>query len=156
MARPSFKLEWDAHEYEHKERSGDWFWAVGIIAVALALVSIIFGNIILAILILIGTFTLTLFAKRSPDNLHVVVDEKGVTRNRVHYPYSTLHSFSIDTDHPHKKIILRSKKLLMPLITVPLSDEVDAEELHDYLSQSLPEEFHTLPFIEKILDHLGF
>ena len=52
MPQPSFKIEWDAHEYEHKERNRDWFWAVGIISVSLAVVAVIFGNIIFAILIL--------------------------------------------------------------------------------------------------------
>ena len=43
MPQPTFKIEWDAHEYEHKERSADWFWAVGIISVSMAVAAIIFG-----------------------------------------------------------------------------------------------------------------
>jgi len=156
MRQPSFKIEWDAHEYEHKERSPDWFWAVGIISVSLVIASIIFGNIILGILILISVATLSLFASRPPSTLRVTIDEKGITRDKVHYPYQTLQSFWIDTEHPHKKIILRSEKLLMPLIIVPLGDEVDLEELHEKLSFCLPEEFHSLPFVEKIIEYLGF
>ena len=156
MQRPSFKMEWDAHEYEHKERSPDWFWAVGIISVSATIAAVIFGNIILGILVLIGAFTLSLFASRPPHSLHVVVDEKGVTRGRVRYPYPTLQSFWIDTEHPHKKIILRSEKLFMPLGVVPLGDEVNVEQLHENLSLFLPEEFHSLPFIERILEYLGF
>ena len=156
MQRPSFKMEWDAHEYEHKERSPDWFWAVGIISVSVTIAAVIFGNIILGILVLIGAFTLSLFASRPPHSLRVAVDEKGVTRGRVRYPYPTLLSFWIDTEHPHKKIILCSEKLFMPLIVVPLGNEVDVEQLHENLSSLLPEEFHSLPFIEKILEYLGF
>jgi len=156
MAKPSFKLEWDAHEYEHKERTQDWFWAVGIVTVSIAVASIIFGNIIFGILILISAFALSLFATRPPSTLHVVVDEKGVTREHVRYPYSTLKSFWIDVEHPHKKIILRSDRMFMPLIIIPLSDDVDADELHDTLMQVLPEEFHSIPFIEKVLEYLGF
>ncbi|HEY4503443.1 MAG TPA: hypothetical protein VJC14_03370, partial [Candidatus Paceibacterota bacterium] len=156
MPRPSFRIEWDAHEYEHKERSSDWFWAVGIISVSVAIAATIFGNIIFGILVLIGAFALSLFANRPPSTLHVVVDEKGVTRGKVRYPYSTLVSFWIDTDHPHKKIILRSEKMFMPLIVVPLGNETDVEELHEDLSTSLREEFHSLPFVEKILEYLGF
>src|SRR3989344_8453929 len=107
MPRPPFKIEWDAHEYEHKERSSDWFWAVGIVSVSLAVAAIILGNIILGILILISAFALSLFANRPPNILRIVVDEKGVTRGRVRYPYSALESFWIDTEHLHKKIILR-------------------------------------------------
>jgi len=156
MARPSFNMEWDAHEYEHKERASDWFWAVGIISVSVAVAAVIFGNIIFGILVLLAAFTLSIFASRPPTTLHMVVDEKGITRGKVRYPFSTLKSFWIDTDHPHKKIILQSEKMFMPLIIVPLSEEVDIEQLHENLSLFLAEEFHSLPFIERILEYLGF
>ena len=149
-------MEWDAHEYEHKERNPDWFWAVGIVAVALCVAAIIFKNIIFGILILVGAFALTIFAKRPPKNVSVIVDERGIARGNVLYPYRTLHSFWIDTEHPHKKIILRSEKTLMPLIIVPLGEEVDVEELHENLSSVMKEEFHSLPMVEKLLEYLGF
>ena len=149
-------MEWDAHEYEHKERSSDWFWAVGIIAVAIAVISVIFGNIIFAILILIGAFALSLFANREPETVHVIVDEFGIARGKIRYSYSTLTSFWIDINHPHKKIILRSEKMFMPLIIVPLNDEVNVDELHDNLSGALTEEMHSLPFVERVLEYFGF
>lgn len=156
MSRSSFKIEWDAHEYEHKERSPDWFWAVGIISVSIAIASVIFGNIIFGILVLISAFTLSLFANRPPSTLHVSVNEKGITRGKISYPYSALESFWIDTEHPHKKIILRSEKMFMPLIIVPLGDNTDVEQLHENLSLFLSEELHSLPFVERILEYLGF
>ncbi|MCR4279292.1 MAG: hypothetical protein NUV78_00965 [Candidatus Zambryskibacteria bacterium] len=157
MAKPvAFKIEWDAHEYEHKERSQDWFWAVGIITFAIAITSAIFGNVIFAILILTASFALALFINRPPEDVHVVIDEKGVTKGRIHYPYSTLKSFWIDTEHPHNKIILRSEKLLMPLIVVPLGDEIDEEALEEVLEKNLVKEFHALPFVERLLEYFGF
>jgi hypothetical protein len=154
--RAPFKIEWDAHEYEHKERSADWFWAVGIITAAIVLVSVILGNIIFAILIAVSAFALSLFINRHPENVHVIIDEKGVALASVLYPHSTLESFWIDLDHPHKKIILRSKKTLMPLIVVPLADQVDIERVHRLLSRFITEEPHALPFVEKVLEYLGF
>lgn len=154
--QPSFRIEWDAHEYEHKERSQDWFWAVGILTFAIAITAVIFGNIIFAILILTAAFALALFINRPPETVHVVIDEKGVTRGRVHYPYSTLKSFWIDTEHPHNKILLRSEKLLMPLIIIPLEPNTDEERLDEVLSQFLEKEYHSLPFVEKLLEYFGF
>ena len=156
MPQPSFKVEWDAHEYEHKERSSDWFWAVGIVSVSVAIASVILGNIIFAILVLVSVFALSIFTNRPPSTLHVIVDDKGIIRGKVRYPYQTLQSFWIDMDHPHKKIILRSEKLLMPLIIVPLNDEIDEGQLREKLSKVLSEEFHNLPFVERILEYLGF
>ena len=156
MRQQSFKIEWQAAEYEHKERGSDWFWAVGIITFAIAIASIIFGNIIFGVLVLIGAFSLAIFANRPPNVLDMVVDDRGVTREKVHYPYSTLESFWIDVEHPHKKIILRSNKMLMPLIIIPVGDSVDIDNLHDKLSLFLKEEFHPLPLVERLLEYLGF
>ena len=151
-----FKIEWDAHEYEHKERSDDWFWAVGIISLSVAIASVIFGNIIFGILVIVSVFALALFINRPPENIHIVVDERGITRGKIHYPYSTLESYWVDLDHPHHKILLRSQKLLMPLIIIPLNNEVNLENLEETLARFLKEEFHSLPFVEKILEYLGF
>ena len=156
MLQQSFRIEWEAHEYEHKERSQDWFWAVGIVSVRIATAAVIFGNIIFGVLVLVGAFTLLLFASRPPSIIHASIDEKGVTKGTIRYPYQTLESFWIDTEHPHKKIILRSHKLLMPLIVVPLGEEVDIEQLHEKLSLFLSVEFHSLPFVERVLEYLGF
>jgi len=156
MARPSFRIEWEAHEHEHKERSADWFWAVGIISVSIAIAAVIFGNVIFGILILLAAFTLSLFINRHPPTIDVVVDERGIRKGQIFYPFQTLESFWIDTDHPHNKIILKSEKMFMPLIVVPLGEGVDVDQLHDTLSQFLKEKFHSLPFIEKLLEYLGF
>jgi hypothetical protein len=153
---PSYTLEWDAHEYEHKERSSDWFWAVGIISAALAIVAIILGNIIFGILIIIGAFSLSLFINRPPQITHIVLNEKGIARGKVLYPYETLESFWIDIEHSHKKIILRSQKMFMPLIIIPLGDDADVDKIHDKLSAVIKEEYHSLPLVEKILEYLGF
>jgi hypothetical protein len=157
MKKPvPFRIEWDAHEYEHKERSQDWFWAVGIISVAIAVATAIFGNVIFGIFILTAVFALALFINRPPETVHVVIDEKGATREKIHYPYSTLKTFWIDTDHSHPKIMLSSEKIFMPLIILPLSPDVDVDELHDTLSQILIEQYHSLPFVEKVIEYLGF
>jgi len=156
MARETFKVEWDAHIYEHKERSSDWFWAVGIVIASLAIASIVLGNIIFGILIIVSSFALSLFINRPPEIAHMIIDENGVTRANIRYPFDTLHSFWVDEIHPHKKILLRSKKMFMPLIIVPIGNDIDPEKLHGLLIKKLPEQYYSLPFVEKILEYLGF
>jgi hypothetical protein len=151
-----FTIEWEAHEYEHKERGSDWHWAVGILAISFAVVAVIFGKIILGLLIIIGTFSLTLFINRPPEIIRGSVNERGISRGNTLYPYETIESFWIDIDHPHKKIILKSRKIFMPLIVVPIADNVDPYRLERILSRYLKEEYHALPFVERLLEHLGF
>lgn len=149
-------MEWDAHEHEHKERSSDWFWAMGIITISVAVVSVIFGNIIFAIFLLTAVFALALFINKVPETVHVIVDERGITRDRIHYPYSTLMTFWIDAEHSHPKILLSSEKIFMPLIVVPLNLDINLEQLAENLSEHLSEKYHTLPFVEKVIEYLGF
>ena len=150
-----FQLEWDAHEYEHKERSEDWFWAVGIISISVAIASVIFGNVIFGILVIVSVFALALFINRPPETIHVVVNERGITRGNILYPYDTLTSYWLDTEHPHPKILLSSQKPFMPIIVVPIGNS-NAEELDKVLAQFLPEKYHSLPFVEQVLEYLGF
>jgi hypothetical protein len=158
MPRPAFKfkVEWDAPEHEHKVRSQDWFVAMGIIVISLAVVALILGNVILAILIIIAAASLTLFINKEPNMLHLSVDELGVVKEHIQYPFSTLDSFWIDEDHPHKKMILKSKKVFMPLIIIPIGDDVDTDRLYNIMSRHIEEEYHPLPFVEVLLEYLGF
>ena len=156
MSRPTFKLEWGAYEHEHKRRSQDWFWAMGIVTLSIAVVSVILGNVIFGVFIVIGAFALSLFLNHEPEIVNVSVSEKGITRRNVLYPYETLESFWVDVEHPHKKILLRSKKFFMPLIVVPLADDVDAERLSRLLLRHIKTEYHALPFVERLLEYLGF
>lgn len=152
----SYVIEWQAPEHEHKQRSSDWFWAVGIITVAIALTSLLLGNIIFSILIMVSAFSLGLFINKPPEDLHLSISDSGIEKERTLYPFETLESFWIDVEHPHKKIILRSKKVLMPLIIVPLADNVNVEQVRQHLLKYLQEEYHSLPLMEKILEYLGF
>lgn len=155
-APSTFSLTWTAHEHEHKERSSDWFWAMGIIAVSVAVAAIIFGNVIFGILVIVASFSLSLFINREPREIRIEVTERGITRDNIHYPYSGLESFWIDIEHSHPKILLRSSKFFLPLIIVPLGEEADLEEVHEKLMRFLKEEPHALPFVERLLEYLGF
>jgi len=156
MAKTDLRLEWQAQEYEHKERTQDWFWAVGIITLSITITAIVLGNIIFGIFIIVAVFSLSLYINKRPETINIRIDALGIARNKIYYPFETLHSYCIDTEHPHKKIILRSKKMLMPLIVIPLGDEVDSEKVGAILKEYLPEETYQLPLVENLLEYLGF
>jgi hypothetical protein len=155
VAKETFRIEWDAHEYEHKERSSDWYWAVGIVATSGAIAFIIFGNVIFGVLLLLCIFSLTLHINKAPDTTHVVIDEQGIRHKNVLYPYPTLRSFWVDDEHSHPKIIVRSKKTFMPLILIPLG-EMDGDRIRSTLQKNIPQEFLTISFVERLLEYFGF
>ncbi|MDD5318625.1 MAG: hypothetical protein PHF79_02275 [Candidatus Pacebacteria bacterium] len=149
---------WSAHEYVYQKKTADWFWAVGIITISAAVITIIFGNILFAILILVGAAALTLFAAREPHLVNFKIDERGLYVEKNLYPFATLESFWVEhNDHLGfpSKILVKSKKRIMPLIVIPL-DEVDPQDIHDVLDLYLKEEEHIEPLSQKLMEYLGF
>jgi hypothetical protein len=149
------KLSWETIEYLHKEKTSDWYWIVGIITLSIAVISIILNNVIFAILIIISSFTLSLFASKKPEIITVEIDNTGVTVGKNKHVYKDFDSFWIETRDAYPRILLKSKKIFMPFVMV-LIEDVEPEEIHNLLSRYLPEEEHTEPLLEKLLLYFGF
>jgi len=150
-------LEWEVHEYVHTEKSQDWYWALGLIAVAGAVAAIMFNNVLFAIFILIAAFVLALFAARKPDTVHFALTQRGIRVNKVLYPYKNLKSFAVDELSPNHtpKLIVESNKILAPHLIIPLED-VNADDVHDFLVDFLPEDDHVEPLTHRVMEWLGF
>lgn len=151
-------LKWQSLEYEEKDRSVDWYWAVGLIALAIAVVAVVYKNYLFAIMVIVGAFALLLFAARKPKTVEYELTRRGIRVNTVLYPYATLRSFWI---HHHDgdrrgKLIVQSEKTLMPYVTITLPDEPDVDIIHDFISAYLPEEEHPESFSEILMERLGF
>ncbi|GMQ95364.1 MAG: hypothetical protein BMS9Abin13_477 [Patescibacteria group bacterium] len=148
-------IVWSAPEYEYKEKSADWYWALSIIALSLTVAVFILGNMLFAVFILISAFTLALYGARKPHILEVKINKRGIRVNNTLYPYTTLKSFWIDDEGEKSQIIIQSEKPLMPYIIVPLGD-VSADMVRDTLLEFLEEEEHVEPLSQKLMEYLGF
>ncbi len=149
-------LYWEAPEHNHIEKSHDWFWALAIIAIAGSITSIIFGNVLFGVVILLATMVIFLNGNKLPHIIPFEILTRGIRVGDELYPYSTLESYYIDEHNPQgPQLIIKSKKLLMPLIIIPLPDEYvdDAEHL---IAPRLPEEHLEEPFAHKLMEYFGF
>lgn len=146
---------WHAHEYVHREKSADWYWAVGIIAVSMAVTAVLFNNVLFAIFIILSFFILMFYAKRKPALLQIKLDERGIEEGRERYPYSTIESFWVEDQFGEFKIIIKSKKKVLPYIVIPIND-VGADAVRDHLKRFLPEEEHNEPLAKRVMEYLGF
>lgn len=153
MASPI--IEWNAPEHHHVEKTSDWYWAVGIVAVTAALVAFIFGNIIFGILIVVGTCALMLHASKYPATVHCEINDRGIAVDETLYPFLSLDSFWINLDEPQPKITLKSRKSFMPYITIHI-DEVNPEDIREILLDYIAETEHHESFAQKLLERLGF
>lgn len=150
------KIKWEAPEHAHREKGNDWFWALGIIALAASFASVIMGNVLLGLLIIISAFVLALHANKEPRIMEIEIRESSVRVDKRVYPYNNLESFGINMDNEEEPVLIfKSEKMLMPYISV-FVDLEDVEEVRDYLSERLPEEDHDVGLIQRLVDFLGF
>lgn len=149
-------FSWQTPEYVRAPKNSDWYWTVGIITGALVITSMIFGNFLFAFVLAIGTFSLTLFTIRKPNTITVEINEKGVRVDKMLYPYNSLDSFGIDEEYQYgPRLLLKSKKVVMPLIALPLGSQ-NLEELQTFLVGHLKEEIFDQGFIHNLFEKIGF
>lgn len=150
-------LHWQTAEYEHQERGADWFWAVGIITVSLAVTSIILNNVLFAFVIVLAGFALSLFASKPPKVIDIVVDDQGIRIDKFFYPYRNLESFWVENSDTGPRIQLKSQRLVMPYLVIHIQeDEVDPTKVRQMLARYLPEVFHAESPLQQVMEYLGF
>ncbi|HEY9584444.1 MAG TPA: hypothetical protein VJI33_02610 [Candidatus Paceibacterota bacterium] len=148
-------IDWETPEYIPKDRSADWFWAVGIIAAAVIVTSILLNNILLAVFFFIATIAIFIYAKREPDIIRVEISTEGIKAGRNMYPYSILKGFFINEDGPIPHLLLQSSGITNSLLVIPIG-KVDLQKIREALQNYLPEEHIEEPLSQKILEYLGF
>lgn len=148
-------LSWETLEYQHVPRSSDWFWGLGIIAVGGAIVAVIFGNVLFGLVIAIGAISLGLHALCHPKVVSCEITSRGIMLDTVLFPYSSLQSFWIREHTIPNQLVLTSRKVLMPHVTVFL-EGVSAEEVREVLLEYLDEEETHETFSDRVLELFGF
>ena len=151
----NISLKWQAPEYIHYKRSNDWFWAVGIITICIAILAFIFGNALFGVLIILSAGILIFYVLRVPEDIMYEINNRGIMINKDLHPYLTIESFWIETRTGDPKIILKSKKALMPYIIIPIHDD-SVDTVASVLSQILDEKEMQEPSSHKVMEYLGF
>lgn len=137
------------------KKTADWYWAVGIIAIAIMTASILFNNVLFAVFVFICTLTIFLYAKRSPETIEIEITEEGVRAGRNVYPYSLLKSFFVDEYREIPHLLLKSSSITNQLILLPIM-KVEPEKVAEIMRQQLEEEELAEPIAVQILNRMGF
>lgn len=153
----NISVAWETLEYEPRPKSADWFWGLGIGALAIAIGSLFWGNILLAVIAVVGAVCVGLLSLREPELIEVGIDRRGVRVEGTLYPFNTLDSFWVETrEELQPKITLKSKKFFMPHISVPIPEEIDPHDVRDIMLAFLQEEEHNESLLTLVAERLGF
>lgn len=149
-------VTWKAAEHNHVEKGADWFWVLGILALAGAIAAFVLGNFLFAIVILVGAGSMAIVTLRRPRTISFTVNMRGVQIDETFHPYSTLESFYIDdVNYTKPQLLLKSKKIYAPLIIIPVPT-AHVADVDAILGERLPEEELEEPFINVLLEFFGF
>ena len=160
------EIGWRVQTHEHKEHSADWYWGVGLATLLGAAVSIYFGNILLAAIIVIAIGLLALLAIRGPREHEVLINGKGVHIDGTLYRYNNLQSFWVCYDEPLPQyaqerqpriwLALTTNGYIHPQITVPLDSFDHGNMVREYLLHFIEEQEQHPHFAEHLAELLGF
>jgi hypothetical protein len=156
MQTPVF--EWYGKEYDPNPKSADWYWALGIITVALAIASLLFVDYLLALLIVIAGVALSLHAARHPPTHRFALTTEGLLIDNDLHPYSSMHSFSmleyVKGGRP-PLLSIKTHSWFSPHLLISLND-VDADALYTYLLDRIEEGEHKHTLSDLVAAWLGF
>ncbi|MDE2038354.1 MAG: hypothetical protein KGI69_04025 [Patescibacteria group bacterium] len=148
-------IAWEAPTHLYTEKRPDWYWAVGIITLAIATVLFMFGEIITGIFVVVAALALALHASQPPRTVRYEINDRGIMSGKTLYPFLTLDSFCIPHDEVPPRLLVKSRKLFMPLIVMYI-DSIDPEEVREVLLKYIAEAEHSEPFLKKLLEAAGF
>ncbi len=132
-------ISWNVMTHEHNERSIDWYWGLGVVAVLGAGLSIFFGNWLLAFILVIGIGSVGVLVARGPREHSVRIDARGVSLDGTLYRYSAMHSFWVERSE-NPRLLLSTSGVLSPQLIIPLHDERRAQNVRSYIKKYVEEE----------------
>ncbi|MEI6553089.1 MAG: hypothetical protein WCO09_00815 [bacterium] len=151
-------IAWEAYEHEHREKSKDWYWSLGIIIATASFLSIIFGSYLFGILLIVIGASLGVVGSRHPRLVLFELNKMGVRIGNKLFPYATLEAFWVQDNNEHgtqSQLLIKSRRTMVPLIIIPL-EGVETEDVRDFLLYNLLEKEIEESFSQLILESLGF
>ncbi len=151
-------LEWEGREYEYNPKSADWYWVLGIVAVAFAIAAALFGNYLFALLIIVAATAVALHAAKEPHVHQFRLTDAGLMIGDDFHPFSRMESFTvfeaIDGELP-PLLSIKTESVWHPHLEIPL-DPGTEDAVYAYFLQNVDEAEHRPTFVDVVSAWLGF
>lgn len=148
-------LEWHSPEHHFDKKTNDWYWILGIIVVGSSVLSFYFNNFLFGVFILIAGLTIGFLSWKETRVIPIKITDKGIIFGRHLYPFATYRSFWIEDEHTHgARILMHPVGNYHPLITIPVDEEVDLNEIREIMLEFLEEEFLEESIVHKWFDKI--
>ncbi|MGB4076830.1 MAG: hypothetical protein WBK28_03970 [Minisyncoccia bacterium] len=147
-------FEWEGREYRFEEKGADWYWSLGIIATAAAIACILFGNVLLAFVIVAAATSIAIAAAKGPSMHRFAVWDEGISVDNQLYLFEDMLHFSIleyiDETLP-PSLSIKTRKFLAPHLLIPIVGH-DPVTIYEYVSLHLPEGQHEHSIMDRLVE----
>lgn len=146
-------ITWTSPEYDQKERSIDWFWAIGLITILGAFFAFYFDNFLFAVLILISGGMFFLLEIHTPHDVEYEINNDNFKMGKTNYPIKTIKYFDIKKLDNNTKIFVYTSDKFLPIKFIQIPEELSGEiekELLKFVEKKEIQESHAVKFMEKL------
>ncbi len=146
-------FDWVVNEYEKHERSRRWYVIMAVVGIALLLFSVISGNYLFALIVVLFGIILFLQDMLQPAEVPFAITEAGIVVGNNYYPFKEITSYWMVYNPPEiKNIYFSTNSVLRHRLQVPLLDN-DPRPIKDFLNQFIIEDLDQEE--EPLSDRLG-
>lgn len=150
-------LEWEAPEYVVYKKTTAWYIGFGILLALLLFVAFMMQSFLTGVIFFLSGVLIFFHSERPPKSVSYDLRTTGIKVDSRIYLYRELTAFNIVEHGSSIYLLLKSKRLLMPLIHIPLADDINHEEVLDAISNHLPQDPDFVEPLADVLAHwLGF
>ena len=150
------RISWEIEEYNHRDKGPDWFWALGIVAIAGAAIAFVSHDPFFGVLIILSALILGYYAYREPAVIQVAINEDGIMIRDYLYPFTTIKGFAVDENVLGNHLLIETSRSFSPVISIALPETLDTDGLFDLLQAKIPEKPLKEQLSHRIMEHLGF
>ncbi len=156
---PETYYTWETDEYTHNEVNPDWIWALGIIALIILVLSILYKNYLFGVLITLGTICIIYLKLRTPKQVTIEITDRCISIGEDDMYYQDIKYFWIDVTKgknrlPH--LLLARTRALSPLVVIAIPEDVPIKDLRANLITHTTERQMKESEIYEIMEKLGF
>jgi hypothetical protein len=157
MARSSLFV-WEGKEYEHNPKGSDWYWALGIICTSALVASVLFGQFLLGLLIVVAAVTVGVRAAKHPPTHRFEITEQGLIIGSELHDFDQMLSFCVleDIEGKYPPVLsIKTESLLSPHLVIPL-ENVNVDAVYSTFLDRVHESEHKHTFADLVGGFLGF
>jgi hypothetical protein len=149
---PLTVFSWQAPEFRHYPKNPAWYITLVIIVTLLVVYQIFQNDYFGAVCLVVVGLMVILFARQVPKIVNMEISDQGIHINNDLIPYNRIRNFWILDNPVHKTLNFETTAYLNHILTIELED-IDADELHEFLADILPEHNEPSPTLAQRISH---